>query len=204
MIILIDNGHGENTPGKCSPDRRLLEWSYTREIASRVVARLKSCGHDARLLVPETSDIPLSERCRRANVIYADAPDPVLLVSIHVNAAGNDGLWHDATGWEVWTSPGTTLSDSLATSLYKAAGRVLPPLRPDVAPSRLLRSDFSDGDCDKEARFTILTRTRCPAVLTENLFQDNRLDVDFLLSPRGLNAMTELHCSGILDFISTL
>lgn len=41
MKILIDNGHGENTPGKCSPDGRLKEWAYTREIADRVVAGLR-------------------------------------------------------------------------------------------------------------------------------------------------------------------
>jgi len=35
MKILIDNGHGSNTPGKCSPDGRLREYSYTREIAGR-------------------------------------------------------------------------------------------------------------------------------------------------------------------------
>ena len=33
IIIIIDNGHGINTPGKCSPDKSLLEWKYTREIA---------------------------------------------------------------------------------------------------------------------------------------------------------------------------
>ena len=26
MKILIDNGHGSNTPGKCSPDRRYRGW----------------------------------------------------------------------------------------------------------------------------------------------------------------------------------
>ena len=26
MKVLIDNGHGENTPGKRSPDGRLREW----------------------------------------------------------------------------------------------------------------------------------------------------------------------------------
>lgn len=30
MKILIDNGHGSNTPGKCSPDGRLREYSYVR------------------------------------------------------------------------------------------------------------------------------------------------------------------------------
>ena len=37
MKVLIDNGHGENTPGKRSPDGRLREWVYSREIADMVV-----------------------------------------------------------------------------------------------------------------------------------------------------------------------
>ena len=47
MKILIDNGHGENTTGKCSPDGRLKEWAYTREIADRVVAGLRQRGEEA-------------------------------------------------------------------------------------------------------------------------------------------------------------
>ncbi|ROS80388.1 N-acetylmuramoyl-L-alanine amidase, partial [Muribaculaceae bacterium Isolate-039 (Harlan)] len=41
MKILIDNGHGNNTPGKCSPDQSLREYAYAREIAGRVVDALK-------------------------------------------------------------------------------------------------------------------------------------------------------------------
>ena len=37
MKILIDNGHGENTPGKRSPDGSLREYAYTREIADTLV-----------------------------------------------------------------------------------------------------------------------------------------------------------------------
>ena len=47
MKILIDNGHGRETAGKRSPDGRLLEWSYNREIARQVVASLSSLGFDA-------------------------------------------------------------------------------------------------------------------------------------------------------------
>ena len=32
MKILIDNGHGEDTAGKRSPDWTLREYAYTREI----------------------------------------------------------------------------------------------------------------------------------------------------------------------------
>ena len=53
MKILIDNGHGSNTPGKCSPDGRLREYSYTREIAGRVVFELRKLGIDAELVVKE-------------------------------------------------------------------------------------------------------------------------------------------------------
>lgn len=43
------------------------------------------------------------------------------------------------------------------------------------------------------ANFYILKHTACPAVLTENLFQDNRQEVDFLLSPEGREQIISLH-----------
>ena len=33
MKILIDNGHGSNTSGKRSPDGKLREYAWAREIA---------------------------------------------------------------------------------------------------------------------------------------------------------------------------
>ena len=67
MKILIDNGHGIFTAGKRSPDGELREGIYTREIARRLTSRLQALGLDASLLVPEEEDIPLAERCIRAN-----------------------------------------------------------------------------------------------------------------------------------------
>lgn len=66
MKILIDPGHGRNTPGKCSPDGRFREYQYTREIAAAVVARLQALGHDAEVLVPEFEDITLPRSICRA------------------------------------------------------------------------------------------------------------------------------------------
>ena len=70
MKILIDNGHGRETPGKRSPDGRLLEYAYTRSVARRIVSALTAQGYDAELLVPEQEDISLQERCRRVNDWY--------------------------------------------------------------------------------------------------------------------------------------
>jgi N-acetylmuramoyl-L-alanine amidase len=44
---------------------------------------------------------------------------------------------------------------------------------------------LADGDSDKESNFYVLRNTKCPAVLTENFFQDTKKDVEFLLSDVG-------------------
>ena len=194
MKILIDNGHGRETAGKRSPDGRLLEWSYTREIARRVVAELQAQHYYASLLVPEEEDIPLDERCRRVNRVCSElGRRNVCLVSIHVNAAGRGDKWMNASGWCCYTSRGQTLSDDLATRLCEAAKVWLPRHR--------LRTDYSDGDPDFEAGFYILNHTMCPAVLTENLFQDSKADCDFLLSAEGKEAIKQLHVEGIISYI---
>ena len=193
--ILIDNGHGVNTPGKRSPDGRFREYAWAREIARAIVADCKDLGYDAELLVPEEYDVCLSARCYRANC-WCDRLDKsnVLLVSIHVNAAGKGDRWYNATGWSAYTCKGQTRSDKLADCLYKQAGLWLPGHR--------LRMDYSDGDPDIESDFAILKKTACPAVLTENGFQDCEESLQFLESNEGKEAIIGLHVDGILDFIN--
>lgn len=200
-VILIDNGHGLSTPGKRSPlmadGRQLLEYKYTREIAREVVGRLKAAGCDARLLVPEDADVSLGQRCMRANAVCDQyGAKNVLLVSVHLNAAGNGAQWCAASGWEAYTSPGVTRADALAESLYASARKWLSP------HGFPIRCDTTDGDSDKEARFQILTCTRCPAVLTETLFMDNDRDCRFLLSDEGREAIISLHVEAITAYIN--
>lgn len=195
MKILIDNGHGVNTPGKRSPDGRFREYAWAREIAHAIVADCKDLGYDAELLVPEEYDVCLSARCYRANCWCERlGKNNVLLVSIHVNAAGKGDRWYNATGWSAYTCKGQTRSDKLADCLYKQAGLWLPGHR--------LRMDYSDGDPDIESDFAILKKTACPAVLTENGFQDCEESLQFLESNEGKEAIIGLHVDGILDFIS--
>ena len=190
--ILIDNGHGSNTPGKQSPCGRLREYKYCREIAAEVVGRLVAAGYEAELVVPESADVSLSERCRRVNsVCNRLGAGNVLLISIHNNAAGC-GAWMSARGWEAWTSKGQTRGDLLAEVLYESARRRLPA-------GTKIRTDFTDGDSDKESDFTILKRTACAACLTENMFQDNREDMEYLLSAEGREAIVRLHVEGIIE-----
>ena len=83
MKILIDNGHGIQTKGKRSPNGKILEYAYTRDLARQIVKILKSRGYDSELLVPEDDDIPLSERVRRSNAhCQALGKSNVLLISL--------------------------------------------------------------------------------------------------------------------------
>ena len=194
MKILIDNGHGRETAGKRSPDGRLLEWSYNREIARRVVAGLSSLGLDAELLVPEDEDISLYERCRRVNQLCLQlGKRNVCLVSIHVNAAGHGDKWYNAEGWCCYTTPGQTAGDVLANYLCQAALQNLPGHR--------MRFDYTDGDADQEAAFYILRRTACASCLTENGFMDCVRSCDFLLSDEGKQAIVDLHVQGINEYV---
>ena len=195
MLILIDNGHGLDTPGKRSPDGKFLEYAYNREIATRIVADLTDRGYNAQLLVPETEDIPLTKRVRRINThCQALGKQNVILISIHVNAAGNGSQWLNATGWSCYTSKGQTTSDRIAECFYEAAKKNF--------PGRRIRTDYSDTDPDWEENFYILRNSLCPAVLTENFFMDNPSDLEYLQSRAGKQAIVDTHVEGIVEYIS--
>ena len=50
----------------------------------------------------------------------------------------------------------------------------------------------------------VLGNTKCPAVLTENMFQDHKGDVDYLLSEAGMTELVDLHVDGITKYIECL
>jgi N-acetylmuramoyl-L-alanine amidase len=194
MKIFIDNGHGLMTAGKRSPDGQFREPFYNREIARRVVSDLLDRGYDAELLVPEDDDISLAERVRRINAAcFLLGKQNVILVSIHVNAAGNGSKWLNATGWSVYTCKGQTASDKLAECLCQAAIKNFPGHR--------IRTDMSDGDMDWEEGFYILRKSLCPAVLTENFFMDSRDDLEYLQSRAGKQAVVDTHVEGIVEYL---
>ena len=197
MKILIDNGHGDNTPGKCSPDGRLREYAWSRECAKRLVAALKKKGYDAELITPEASDVKLQTRVSRVNnICKAVGARNCLLVSIHNNASGSDGKWHDACGWSVFVSKNASEnSKKLARMLTaEAMKRELMGNR-SVPIQKYWTWSWTDKD------IYILEKSACPAVLTENMFQDHKGDVDYLLSEEGMTELVDLHVDGITKYV---
>ena len=197
MIVLIDNGHGSNTAGKCSPDKQLREWKYTRDIARDLAKALKAEGIQSHLIVTEEWDVSLPERVKRVNTICKEfGTKNVILISLHLNAAGDGRQWMKGKGWEAYTSRGNTKADILAACLYESA-------REHFGQDRC-REDWTDGDADKEAGFYILKNSACPAVLTENFFMDNLDECRWLLSIEGRQSIVSLHVDGIKKYIATL
>lgn len=193
MIILLDNGHGRETPGKRSPDGRLMEWEYTRQLAAAIEARLLATGYNVRRIVEEAADVPLRERCRRVNEVCRTHPH-VLLISLHCNAAGNGSQWCEARGWGAYVSLNASEnSKRLAKRLCEAA---------ELFGQKVRR--YAPGQPWWPQDLAMCRDTKCPAVLTENLFQDNRADVEYLLSTEGRQALADLHAKGIADYISKL
>ena len=216
-VVILGTAHGKNVGGKRSPDNSLEEYRYSREIVNRLRTALEARGCVVYVDMPEDI-VPLPQqqelrlRCSYVNNLCKKyGKDKCLYVSIHVNAAGGEGKWMLAGGWCAYTSRGKTISDTLAKCLYDAAEVHLHKYATIMDEGKKeglysskqtpLRMDMSDGDKDMEADFFVLKHTACAAVLTENLFMDNKRDVSFLLSEKGKQSIVALHRDGILNFI---
>ena len=182
------------TEGKRSPDGRLREYAYTREIADRVMNRLQTEGIESIRIIPEETDVELKERVARANKYYTENDGQVILVSIHCNAMGNGAEWMAAHGWSVFVD--STASDNsrrLATDMANVAQSKGVKVRKETRD----RNYWITG-------LYICKHTRCPAVLVENFFQDNREDVDFLLSEEGKQCVTDIIVEGIRKYLARI
>ena len=197
--IILGTAHLKSTPGKCSPDKSLYEYKYSRELVQSIYSILKNMNYDVYIDIPEndlkiTTSQELYKRVKFVNNLCNKfGKENCIYISIHVNGAGNGSQWMQGTGWECWTSLGKTKSDLLAEHLYKSAKTNL--------GNKKIRTDMSDGDSDKESNLYVLKNTNCAAVLTENFFQDNKDDVKFLLSDEGFHKIVRLHIEGILNYI---
>ena len=203
IIVLIDNGHASCTPGKRSPKledgSRFFEYAFNRDIVARLAKRLAELNIKYEILVPEVDeDIALSKRAARANQFCKEyGKENCIFISVHANAMGNGEEWKTARGWSCYTSKGETVSDKYAEIFMKCAENVLLPLNQKVRK-------FSDKKYSWEDNFTVLVKTICPAILTENLFYDNKKDLAFLQSEEGKEAISQIHVDAILEIEKNL
>lgn len=146
MKIVLDAGHGYNTPGKRTPDG-MKEYEFNRVVAQYARQELLRYQNvEIQFTHSDDRDVPLQERTNRANSWRANA-----FVSIHANAYGAGG-WNTVHGIETYTpTVASPNSDLLANSVHK----------------RLIQETGRRDRGIKSADFHVLRETNMASILCE-------------------------------------
>lgn len=206
--VILDVPHGSNVSGKGSPDGikgntssqyYFREYQWGREFCKLFLApRLREEGIEVYWTVdPDNEYEPgLSKRVAITNDIIKKHPDKhFVFVSTHNNAAGNGSEYKVATGWCIYTTKGENNSDILADCIMKRAEEALPLVKKTI---RKYKNEYMWKDY--EENFTVIYGANCPAVLTENFFQDCKSDILWLKTPAAKSVLADIHSMGIVDY----
>lgn len=194
VTIFLDEGHYEGCPGKRSPKfedgSQFFEWKYCRELGKRIKTKCDELGIKCIRTTNSDNQTSLTKRANHINDLYKREKKLgrlALMISLHANAASSNGDWCNATGWEVFTTEGTTNSDKFA--------KILCDLFPSIFPDKRLRGH-------KEKNFTLLYKVNCPCVLTENFFYDNKEECLWMQTEEVINKLVDLHISAIQKWLN--
>jgi N-acetylmuramoyl-L-alanine amidase len=182
LHIILDRGHGIDTPGKRSKiwpnGKQLLEWEFNQKVINKIEPWLKENPElfTYSIYPKKQEDIHILKR-KRLYERFAKNQD-TLVLSIHGDAFGKAS----ATGGTCYTSPGRTKSDAYAAR-FKAAFKYY---------NLKVRSS-------KEAKFTVLMGKNYRAVLIEMGFYTNYEQCMFMLSEEGISLYANMVIKGLLD-----
>ena len=207
FCVFLDAGHGgldkegkyTTAPSKMFTHSRgnfhnghtFYEGVWNRVLTNRVAEKLTRLDICNIMVSHEYLDISLHYRVDLANWYHRNFRKG-FYISNHANASGSGA----ARGFEVYTSPGRTTSDTIAEFHWNNVKSLL-------GDRIRYRSDRSDGDHDREERFFVLTRTVMPAILVEHLFFDNYDDASLLMDDEIVERFSEAQVRTVIDYLNT-
>lgn len=168
--IVIDAGHGIDTPGKRTPAGE-REWTFNDKVACAVIDNLNLYKGVEILRVDDVTgkrDIPLKARTNLANGWNSD-----VYLSIHHNAFNN--VWGNHGGIESYTMDHPQANPESV--------QIAKLIHPKIVKTMGLRDRGI-----KRANFHVLRETTMPAVLTEGGFMDSLTDIKILRNDQKLKA----------------
>ena len=179
--VCLDPGHGPDTVNG-SPDGTYKEKEFAWDMYTRISPLLEAHGVHTICTRTEDTNPSLTERANVSNKANATC-----YVSLHSNAAGNDG-WYDASGLEIYTSQGpmTAQRNILASDLVNAFHAAGVSLRSSPI---------------KHQMYTVLAKTDAPACLIEYGFHTSKEDVEKLKDSDYRDKLAEATAKGICTYL---
>lgn len=184
--IMLDAGHGYNTPGNRTPSGSrgiVREWTMNNAVANHITGLLRDYDVEVRRADDPTgrTDVALGERVNRTNRFMPD-----VFVSIHHNAF--QGRWGTHTGTEVFHLPGRNNNDR--------------PLATALAP-RLARETGLLNRGAKTANWHVLSCDhRITAILVEGGFMDSTIDYPIITSDEGQRAYARAVANTLIEHLN--
>jgi N-acetylmuramoyl-L-alanine amidase len=189
LVVILDAGHGPNTPGKRSPDG-FREYNFNHPTTRLLGAELLKYKDVVVEYVYDTNgtDTLLNTRTDRANTIaakYKGTGAKVIYISVHANAFGTG--WNDANGIE--------------TFIYPSRPAEAEKLAREVQHELIVATKMNDRGV-KTANFHVLRETSMTAILVECGFMTNKSDCEALKSPTFQKKVALGITKGIVDTFS--
>jgi len=181
--IIIDAGHGYNTPGKRTPDGE-REWTFNDKVARAAIHKLGTYRDVQILRVDDSTgktDVPLKTRTDRANNWK-----PNVYIAIHHNALA--GVWGNHSGIETYT-----LNHPQANPKSKEIATIIHPL--------IVKAMGLYDRGLKTQNLHVLRETHMPAILIEGGFMDSKIDIIAMRNDAKLKAQGEAIAEGLAVYL---
>ena len=174
--VVIDPGHGGKDPGAPGCNG-LWEKDVVLQVALATADILRQRGVDVRMTRSDDRFIELNDRAELAASVGAK-----LFVSLHADAAPN----RSARGFTVYVPAGRMeQADALSSAMVR----------------RLLATGLANRGV-RPARFRVLVRTTCPAVLVEMGYLSNARDARLLGRREFRDWLAECVAAAVLDYLT--
>lgn len=184
FTVVLDPGHGGSDPGAVALSG-LKESEMALDVCQRAQVLLNRYVNCLLTRNDDKTFLSLAARPAFANKNHAN-----VFVSYHFNSSARLDV---PNAWEIFTTRGQNRSDRLATEIGLAhAARF---------PQQKHRSDFSDGDLDKEANHVVTRMTNCPSALMEGEFINTPHGEALIKDPANRHLMAEALAIGIFNFL---
>ena len=180
-----------------SPNKNLDELTYLNRLTDDIILRLRESVKDTPFITITKLAGPMDQILTGLQTLTRTTPPTSnCLIAVGLNSTRMDGHQHCNKGWRVISNPESSQSSTLATALATAAMQTL--------GHRATSNQNTATSLAHLNQTPILTATAIPAVLTLNLYQDNRQDAAYLLSSEGRQAIISLHVKGISAYLERL